>query len=51
MKKSIFTLTGLRRYLLVAGIMLVAVILLANKLVVGALHSLPQDLSYSGYNS
>ncbi|MEZ5021565.1 MAG: hypothetical protein R2756_15880, partial [Bacteroidales bacterium] len=34
MKKSIFTLTGLRRYLLVAGIMVVAVILLANKLVV-----------------
>jgi len=34
MKKSIFTMTGIKRYLLVAGILLVAVILLANKLVV-----------------
>jgi len=34
MKKSIFTMTGIKRYLLVAGILLVAVILLANKLVI-----------------
>lgn len=34
MKKSIFTMTGLKRYLLVAGILLVAVILLANKLLI-----------------
>ena len=34
MKKSIFTMAGIKRYLLVAGILLVAVILLANKLVV-----------------
>ena len=34
MKKPIFTMTGIKRYLLVAGILLVAVILLANKLVV-----------------
>jgi hypothetical protein len=34
MKKSIFTMTGIKRYLLVAAILLVAVILLANKLLV-----------------
>jgi len=34
MKKSIFSMTGLKSYLLVATILLVAVILLANKLVV-----------------
>lgn len=34
MKKSIFTMTGLKRYLLVAGILLVAVILLANRLLI-----------------
>ena len=34
MKKPIFTMTGIKRYLLVATILLVAVILLANKLVV-----------------
>ena len=34
MKKPIFTMTGIKRYLLVAAILLVAVILLANKLLV-----------------
>jgi hypothetical protein len=34
MKKSIFTVTGLKRYLLVAAILLVAVILLANRLLI-----------------
>jgi hypothetical protein len=34
MKKSIFTMTWIKRYLLVAAILLVAVILLANKLLV-----------------
>jgi hypothetical protein len=34
MKKSILTMTGIKRYLLVAAILLVAVILLANKLLV-----------------
>jgi hypothetical protein len=34
MKKSIFTMTGIKRYLLVAVIIIVAIILLANKLVI-----------------
>ena len=43
MKRSRFTMAGIKRYLLVAVIMLVAVILLANKLIVWALYSLPPD--------
>lgn len=34
MKKSIFTMSGIKRYLLVAAILLVAVILLANRLLI-----------------
>ncbi|HNT92323.1 MAG TPA: hypothetical protein PKJ71_01320 [Bacteroidales bacterium] len=34
MKKSIFSMTGIKRYLLVAAIIIVAIILLANKLVI-----------------